>query len=149
MIFRRAQRAFLEGLDTAAIEAAIREAETRTTGEVRVTVLPRLRGGLAKAVEPAARRLGMTHTKERNGVLILVAPHRREFLVWGDVAIHEKVGDAFWKDVAAAIEARFRAGDFTGGLVAGVAAAGRALAEHFPGAPGAHPNELSDGVDVS
>ena len=88
IVFRRHQKDFLARLDLAALEAAIREAERATTGEIRVAVLPRLRGGLEKAVKHAAVRLGMTRTKERNGVLILVDPARRTFLVWGDTAIH-------------------------------------------------------------
>ena len=149
LVFRRHQKEFLARLDVAALETAIREAERATTGEIRVAVLPRVRGSLAKAVKPAAERLGMTRTKGRNGVLILVDPARRAFLVWGDTAIHERVGEAFWKDVAAAIEERFRAGDFTGGLVRGIGEAGRALAAHFPCGPGPNANELSDRLDVS
>jgi uncharacterized membrane protein len=146
MIFHRRQKDFLARLDTAALEAAIREVEQATTGEIRVAVLPRVRGGLARAVKPAAQRLGMTHTKGRNGVLILVDPSRRAFLVWGDTAIHARVGEAFWKEVAAAIEEKFRAGDFTGGLARGIETAGRALAVHFPAGPGGHTNELPDRV---
>jgi len=132
LVFRRHQKEFLARLDVGALETAIRAAERETTGEIRVAVLPRLRGGLEKAVVHAAERLGMTRTKERNGVLILVDPAHRTFLVWGDTAIHERVGENFWKEVAAAIETRFRAGDFTGGLVHGIEAAGRELAAHFP-----------------
>lgn len=149
IVFRRHQKDFMARLDVPALEAAIREAERATTGEIRVTVLPRVRGGLENAVRPAAERLGMTRTAGRNGVLILVDPARRAFLVWGDTAIHERVGEAFWKEVAAAIEERFRAGDFTGGLVRGIETAGRALAAHFPAGPGGNPNELPDRVDVS
>jgi len=149
IVFRRHQKEFLARLDVAALETAIREAERATTGEVRVAVLPRVRGGLEKSVKPAAERLGMTRTAQRNGVLILVNPARRAFLVWGDTAIHERVGETFWKEVAAAIEERFRAGDFTGGLVRGIEKAGRALAAHFPPGPGGNPNELPDRVDVS
>ncbi|HEY3350551.1 MAG TPA: TPM domain-containing protein [Thermoanaerobaculia bacterium] len=148
-VFRRRQKHFLARLDLAALEAAIREAERGTTGEIRVAVLPRVRGGLEKAVVHAADKLGMTHTTGRNGVLVLVDPAHRSFLVWGDTAIHEKVGEAFWKEVAAAIEERFRAGDFTGGLVRGIETAGRALAAHFPATPGGDANELPDRVDVS
>lgn len=145
-MFRRAHRKFLARLDAKAVEAAIREAERTTTGEIRVAVLPRVRGGLEKAVKPAAEKLGMTRTKERNGVLILVDPSRRTFLVWGDTAIHARVEAGFWKYVAAAIESRLREGDFTGGLVRGIETAGRALAEHFPAGPGGHPSELPDRV---
>lgn len=149
MLFRRAQRRFLSQLDVAAAEEAIRDAERSTTGEIRVAVLPRVRGSLEKAAKHAAARFGMTATRERNGVLILVDPARRKFLVWGDTAIHERVGPAFWTSVAAVIEERFRKGDFTGGLRSGIAAAGRELATHFPADPAGHRDQLPDRVETS
>lgn len=149
IVLRRHQKAFMARIDTVAIEAAIRNAERTTTGEIRVAVLPHIRGGLAKAVEPAAKKFGMTGTKDRNGVLILVDPSRRTFLVWGDTAIHARVEPGFWTEVAAAIEERFRSDDFTGGLVRGIETAGRALATHFPAGPGGHTNTKPDGVVLS
>jgi uncharacterized membrane protein len=149
MLFRRAQRRFLSRIDLAAVEAAIRDAERSTTGEIRVAVLPRLRGRLEKAAKHAAARFGMTGTRERNGVLILVDPARRKFLVWGDTAIHEKSGAAFWTTVAAVIEERFREDDFTGGLRRGIAAVGRELATHFPVGPAGHRDQLPDRVETS
>ncbi len=143
-----AHKAFLKQLDTAAIEAAIKEAERATTGEIRVAVLPRFRGTIEEMTERTAHRLGMTKTADRNGVLIVVDPARRTFRVWGDRSIHEKVGEGFWKSIAAAIQERFRAGDFTAGLVNGVAAAGKALAEHYPCGAERHRDQLLDSVDL-
>ena len=61
----------------------------------------------------------MTKTAERNGVLIYIAPRARVFRILGDVAIHEKCGEDFWKDVAAAMEESFRKGELTEGVVPG------------------------------
>ena len=69
--------------------------------------------------------LGMTKTAERNGVLIYIAPRARQFRILGDAAIHEKCGAEFWTEVAAAMEAHFRKGEFTEGVVAGVERVGR------------------------
>ena len=149
MLFRRAQRRFLSQIGVADVEAAIREAERTTTGEIRVAVLPRVRGPLEKAAKHAAVRFGMTSTRERNGVLILVDPARRKFLVWGDTAIHARVGAAFWTNVAAVIEERFRKDDFTGGLRHGIAVVGRELATHFPAGPAGHRDQLPDRVETS
>ena len=91
---RDAHEALLKRLDTATIEVAIKEAERATTGEIRVAVLPPFRGTIEEMTERTARRLGMTKTSDRNGVLILVDPARRTFRVWGDRSIHEKVGEA-------------------------------------------------------
>ena len=79
--------------------------------------------------------LGMTNTAERNGVLIYIAPRARQFRILGDTAIHEKCGDDFWKEVAAAMEEHFRKGEFTEGVVAGIERVGEVLARHFPRRP--------------
>jgi uncharacterized membrane protein len=148
MPFQSARKSFLRGIDLAAIEAATRKAEEGTTGEIRVAVLPRQLGSLPEVAERTAARLGMTRTAERNGVLILVEPARRRFVVWGDRAIHEKEGEDFWKGTADAMAGRFRKGDFTGGLVHGVEIAGRRLAAHFPAGPGGRVDQLPDDVDT-
>ncbi|HYT31072.1 MAG TPA: DUF5130 family protein [Thermoanaerobaculia bacterium] len=145
-MFGHHRRRFLARLDRARLEEAIREAERSTTGQVRVVVLPRVRGNLAKVAELTAERLQMHATPDRNGVLILVVPGRREFHVWGDLGIHEKVGDDFWKRVVAQISEQFQRGDFTAGLLSGIEEIGRQLTAHFPAAPGSAANTLPDSV---
>ena len=147
MLYQSARKTFLKRIDAAAVEAATRRAEEGTTGEIRVSVLPRQLGSLPDVAERTAKRLRVTQTRDRNGVLILVEPAGRRFVVWGDRAIHEKLGEVFWKGTADAIARKFRKGDFTGGLVDGVETVGRQLAAHFPAAPGSHVNQLPDGVD--
>ncbi len=133
-------------IDEEAVRAAIVEAERGTTGEIRVSVSTFFWGDVRKTAEKAFERLGMTATARRNGVLFFLVPSRRKFVVLGDEGIHERVGQRFWDDVTAAVAGRFRKGDFTGGLVLGIAEAGRVLALHFP-REDAYPNELSDEVD--
>jgi uncharacterized membrane protein len=145
-MFGHHRRRFLAKLDRARLEEAIRRAEGSTTGQVRVVVLPRVRGNLAKVGELTAERLRMRATPDRNGTLILVVPGRREFHVWGDVGIHEKVGDEFWKQVAGQISEQFRRGDFTAGLLSGIDEIGRQLTAHFPAQPGSAINSLPDSV---
>ena len=141
------RRKFRGLIDAEAVKAAIQEAERATTGEIRVSVSTFFWGGVRRAAERAFERMGMIRTSHRNGVLIFVVPSRRKFVVLGDSGIHENVGQEFWEGVAAAMSERFRKGDFTGGLVHGVAEAGRQLALHFPAGARANPDELPDDVD--
>jgi uncharacterized membrane protein len=104
-------------------------------------------GSVRRTAEKAFVRLGMTRTAERNGILFFVVPSRRAFVVLGDEGIHARVGQEFWDAVAAAISARFKAGDFTGGLVHGVTEAGTQLAAHFPYQGERDRNELPDEVE--
>ncbi len=133
-------------IDAEAVKAAIAEAERNTSGEIRVSVSTFFWGGVRKTGEKAFERLGMTATVRRNGVLFFLVPSRRKFVVLGDEGIHQIVGQSFWDDVTATVSDRFRKGDFTGGLVHGVAETGRVLALHFP-KEDANPNELADDVD--
>ena len=144
------RRTFLKSLDTAAVERAIALAETRTSGEIRVSIAGFFVGSSRRLAERAFQRLGLHATRDRNGVLLLIAPARREFVVLGDEAIHAQVGDAFWTEIAARVGTRFREGHFTQGVVEAVDAIGEALARHFPAGAEAdgNPNELPDTLDV-
>ncbi len=134
-------------IDKHRIKAAIQRAEKRTSGEIRVSISPLFWGSIRKAAERAFERMGMTATRERNAVLFFVVPTRRKFVVLGDSGIHEKAGQEFWQAIVEIVGKKFREGDFTGGLVDGVAAVGESLAKHFPFDAAADANELPDDVD--
>ena len=140
-------KAFLNALDHERIVKAIAQAEACSRAEVRVHVSNQAVADPQKAAAAQFEKLGMTRTAERNGVLIYVAPRSRKFAILGDSGIHQSCGHSFWQDVAAAMEADFRAGRFTDGIVKGVARAGEALGTHFPRAEGVCDiNELKDEV---
>ena len=123
---------FIQQLDHPAIEGAIASAETLTSGEIRVVVTHHPAADPLTAAQAAFERLGMTQTKERNAVLIFVAPASQTFAVIGDVAVHQKCGDDFWQQMATAMTEHFKQGAYTNGLRAGIELAGALLAEHFP-----------------
>ena len=141
---------FLRRLDTHTVEDAIARAETRTTGEIRVSIAGFFLGSSRRLAEDAFRRLGLHATQNRNGVLLLIAPARREVVVLGDEAIHAQVGDAFWTEIAARVSTRFHEDRFTEGVVEAVDEIGAALARHFPCGTEAdgNPNELPDTIDL-
>jgi len=134
-------------VDADAVRRAIEEAEGRTSGEIRVSVSTFFWGNVRRTAERAFTRLGMNQTAQRNAILFFVVPSRRAFVVLGDEGIHAKVGQEFWDAVAAAMSARFKAGDFTDGLVHGITEAGRQLAAHFPSQGPRDRNELPDEVE--
>jgi uncharacterized membrane protein len=132
-------------LDHDRIVVAIHDAEKHTSGEIRVYVSHRK---VAEPREAGARRflkLGMDKTKQRNAVLIYLAPESQNFAVLGDTAVHAQCGEAFWGDVAAAMRELFRQGKFTEGIIHGIDTAGKLLAQHFPKDGGHH---LSGGESV-
>jgi uncharacterized membrane protein len=140
-------KSFLGALDHERIVKAIQDAEARSRGEVRVHVTQKAVSDAEGAAARQFEALGMTQTAERNGVLLFVAPASQTFAVVGDEGIHARLEPGFWKDVAAAVEADFRAGRFTDGIVKGLARVGDALAAHFPRTEGVTDrNELPDDV---
>ena len=123
---------FFSKLDSDRIVAAIADAEKKSSGEIRVHVTRRKPDDLEQRARRRFELLGMTKTADRNGILIYIAPKLRRFRILGDSGIHEKCGDDFWKETAAEIESHFRKGEFTEGLVRGIAKIGEVLAAHFP-----------------
>lgn len=138
-------RDFLNQLRHDDIVAAIREAEQQTSGEIRVFVSHKNPADPVVAAQRAFLKLGMTKTRERNGVLIFVAPQAHKFAVIGDAAVHQRCGDDFWRQLAAEMTGHFRNSEFSAGLLHAVRKAGALLAQHFPPRPGDR-NELSDEV---
>jgi uncharacterized membrane protein len=140
-------QAFVESLDDERIVAAIREAEARSRGEIRVHVADRPVADPQAEAAVVFDRLGMARTDERNGVLLFVAPESQTIAVLGDRDIHAVCGEEFWAAVAGSVRDEFRAGRFTEGLVAGIRKVGDELARHFPRRSGeTDRNELPDGV---
>lgn len=139
-------RDFFSRLEHDEIVGAIREAESKMCGEIRVFVSRKEPYDAVAAAQLRFEKLGMTKTSERNGVLIYVAPRVRKFAIIGDVAIHQKCGDGFWRDVAREMTDHFRKGEFTHAIVHGIHRAGALMAQHFPRRDGGH-NELSDEIE--
>lgn len=125
------------------IAAAIRKAESETSGEIRVHVEGRCPGEPAGRAREVFAALGMHRTTRRNGVLLYLAVRDRKCAVVGDEGIHRTVRARFWEEVAAEMERFFRAGRFLEGLLSGIERIGAELARHFPRSPEDR-NELPD-----
>jgi len=123
---------FIKQLPHDTLIAAIRDAEHKTSGEIRVLISHKPVEDPVAAAQKEFVRLGMTKSPKRNGVLIFVAPRSRKFAVIGDEGVHAKCGDVFWQELAKAMTDYFSKSEFTEGVIHGVKKAGELLAEHFP-----------------
>ena len=142
------QTDFLKSLEMDRIVTAIDTAEQQTSGEIRVHVQPTTRGVEIRTVaERTFERLGMTKTDLRNGVLLFVACEEQRFVILGDKGIDEKVPAGFWDDIAARLTVRFKAGEFTEGIVDAIHSAGKELRAFFPRQSG-DVNELTNEISV-
>lgn len=137
---------FLSRLKHDRIVRAIRDAESKTSGEIRVYIQ---RGKLQRDPLVAAREkfqtLEMDKARHRNAVLIFVVPRAHKFAVVGDAGIHEKCGEQFWQRVAETIHNGFRENQFTEGMHDAIRIIGDELATHFP-PTSTSSNELPDDV---
>ena len=137
---------FISKLDHDRIVQAIRDAESKSSGEIRVDIQRgELNGDALPVAQERFQRLGMQKTAARNAVLIFVAPRAHQFAVVGDEGIHQKCGDQLWHSVVEKMRAHFRNARFSDAIVDAIQDVGQVLAEHFPRKPG-DANELPDAV---
>ena len=137
---------FLERLEHSRIVRAIADAEKLTSGEIRVFVQRGVVDDPVVAAREQFEKLGMTATRERNGVLIFVAPRAQKFAVIGDTGIHERCGDAFWEQLVQRMREHFKAENFTDALVHAIHETGNLLSQHFPCGPDDR-NELPNTIE--
>lgn len=132
--------------DRARIIGAIVEAEKITSGEIQVHIENHCRIDVLDRAAEVFETLKMYQTKDRNGVLFYLAVADHRFAVLGDAGINQVVGADFWETTKAHLEAQFRAGQFTEGLIQGIQEAGKVLASHFPYQGDSDQNELPDEI---
>jgi len=126
---------------------AIRNAEKRTSGEVRIYIEPK--NPLVDPLERAAlifAKLEMDETEHRNAVLLYIATKHKELSLYGDKGIHEKVGQEYWQKQVQQMLQNFRNDGFVDGIVNCITHIGETLAEKFPYNPSEDKNELPDEI---
>lgn len=132
------------------IEKAIKASEATHAGQIRFVVEGALDGAsLLRNKSPRAHaidvfaRLRIWDTEYSNGILIYLLLADRDVEIVADRGIDGKVEQADWEKVCRVMEKEFRAGNFEGGALKGIAAASQLLAKHFPPS-GLRRNELPD-----
>ena len=133
-----------------AIEKAIKASEALHVGEIRFAVEGALDGSPLFKGQTASERalevfaqLRVWDTQHNNGLLIYLLLADRAVEIVADRGIHARVGKHEWDHACRQMEAAFRRANFEGGVISGVQAVTRHLAEHFP-AQGDSANELPD-----
>lgn len=123
---------FLTQEEEQEIIAAIRKAESKTSGEIRIHLEPHSKIDAFDRALEVFQHLKMDNTKEQNGVLIYVAVEDKTFVIYGDQGINDVVSDDFWDQTKNIMQQHFRKGDFKEGLIEGILSAGRELSIYFP-----------------
>lgn len=123
---------FLTKEEEKQVVAAIKAAENRTSGEIRVHLEAHTDEPNLEHAKKIFDEAGMTKTELRNGVLFYLAVQDHQFSILGDKGIDEKVPKGFWDDIRDHMQSHFKQGNFAEGLVEGITMAGKALKEYFP-----------------
>lgn len=133
---------FLSKTDRTRVSEAIKAAEQRTSGEIRVHLEDHIEDDVLDHAAFVFEELGMHRTKDRNGALIYVSVGDRKAAVIGDKGINERVPAGFWNDVLAVLQLHFAAGRPGDGLCEAVAMIGEKL-------KGFHPRQHDDRDELS
>ncbi len=146
MFFFRNNKPFLSAEETEQIMACIRENEQSTSGEIRLFIESR-----CKFINPLERvrelfyQLKMYETTDRNGVLIYIAHKDKDFALFGDKSICDKIEADFWNIESKKLAGHFSRQDYANGIIVCINHVGAQLNHFFPW-EGEKKNELPDEI---
>ena len=125
---------------------AIQQAESGTSGEIRVHLEDHSQKDALLRAEEVFLKLEMQKTKLRTGVLIYAAVKDHKLAIIGDQGIHDVVGADFWEKERDLLVEYFSKSEYAEGLVKVIELVGEQLRQYFPQQPGDKnelPNEVS------
>jgi len=111
---------------------AIVSAEKNTSGEIRVHIEKKCTNDAIIKAETIFKKLEMYKTASRNGILFYLAFDSKDFAVYGDKGIHEKVGIDFWNLITQKATIKFKENNYDEGLVDAILECGNQLKKYFP-----------------
>jgi uncharacterized membrane protein len=138
---------FLSKADELAVVKAIRLAEQKTSGEIRIHLEKTTNIETLERAKKVFFELKMNETQLQNGVLIYVAVDDKKIAICGDKGIDNVVSAEFWESTKNKIVDQFKAGDFKQGLIDGIIEAGIQLQKYFPSVAD-DKDELSNEISI-
>jgi uncharacterized membrane protein len=123
-------------------------AEEHTSGELRVYVEDYcFRDHPVERAAEVFALFGMHNTKNRNAVLLYLATKSHHLAIWGDIAIHDKVGPDFWETERNILINALREDHAAQGVCEVIRQIGQKIKLHFPAGPGdTRKNELPNDI---
>jgi len=146
MFFLRNHKPFLSAEETEQILACIRENEHSTSGEIRLFIeskCPYMNP--LDRVRELFHKLKMYETTDRNGILIYIAYKDKDFALFGDKSICDKIEANFWQVESKQLASYFSRQDYANGILGCIQQVGKQLNHFFPW-EGANKNELPDEI---
>lgn len=123
---------FLTSSEEKEVVEAIRLAEKNTSGEIRVHIEKETSIAPVERAVEVFHELKMDATQERNGVIIYIAAKSKQFAIYGDKGINDKVSEDFWNSTKDIMLYHFKNGENKLALIKGIESAGEQLKKYFP-----------------
>ena len=135
------------------ISESIKEAESKTAGEIKISIkekrdFSQKKKSLIELASLEFARLGMNNTRDKTGILLFLLLNEKKFYILADEGINKKVEQKVWNEIRDRMQADFSRGHFTKGILLGINEVGKILASHFP-IKSDDVNELSDKVEIN
>ncbi|MBI5475321.1 MAG: TPM domain-containing protein [Ignavibacteriales bacterium] len=128
---------YLSKIELASLANVITEAESKTSGEIRVVMRQR-RGwkdrklSIHELAVKEFQQLGMQNTRDKTGVLILLLLSDRKFQIIADSGINSKVQAGRWNEIAVSMSGYFKEKKYFDGISESIKAVGEELSKYFP-----------------
>ncbi|MGX9984863.1 TPM domain-containing protein [Soonwooa purpurea] len=139
---------FLTNKEVASLVDAIQQAESMTSGEIRVHIDSTTIDNNAKVAWQVFKSLNMDQTKERNAVLFHINFEQKYLTIIGDEGIHKKVHQDFWDQLHDEITTAFASSKYHKGIHDAILKTGQELKKYFPTSEN-NTNELSNEISFS
>ena len=137
---------FLSKRELSRVTAKIAGVEKLTSAEIKLILVRQCWADIRRKAHRIFKKYNLDKTAQRNCVLILIVTTNRQYLIYGDQGIHEKVGQDFWDEARNAMSNKFKQNEFGDGICTGIHLIGQKLAHIFPYQTGDE-NEISDNVE--
>jgi uncharacterized membrane protein len=112
---------------------AIREAEAGTEGEIRVHLSQRwFEKDPWKRAENLFAHYGLGSGLQQNTILIYINLRKRSFAILGDLAIHQRVGQTYWNNLARELTENLRSTQSEKAIALTIRSIGKILKTHVP-----------------
>ena len=125
-------RGLLNKQELERVALSIREAESFTSGEIRVYVARHCKGNPLVEAAKKFKLLKMDATEQHNAVLIYVAPRDRKAAIYGDSGIAEMADEGFWNQALDDLITGCRDGQVVEGICKAIAKVGELIKNKYP-----------------
>ncbi len=147
MLFFQKTSSFISEQESQELKKIISEQEQKTSGEIRVCIESRCK--YMDAMDRARELfyfLKMENTKLHNAAIIYIAFEDKQFGLFCDVALLNKIDEVYWKNTTQEMTSFFKENKNKEGIELAVKKIGAKLIEHFPFDGGKNKNELPDEI---